>query len=135
MGKLLYQTFLHLGRLFPLPCPMDDEEARESMWKVKQLGTAAVHATIMRITLSIVAILMLLFAIFSGFKLAKHSSRYVADADWAFCMGTLTMLFACLFLILGIPIVADLFLNLSEQLQEEAGSNKGNKADCIKNLV
>jgi hypothetical protein len=50
-------------------------------------------------------------------------------------MGTLTMLFACLFLILGIPIVADLFLNLSEQLQEEAGSNEGKKADCIKNLV
>ncbi|KAJ6707950.1 hypothetical protein OIU85_028244 [Salix viminalis] len=124
-----------LGYFNRPPCPMDEEEAGESMWRVKHWRTAAVHATILRIALAIVAILMLLFAIFTGFKLAKNSSRYVGDAGRAFCMGTLTMLFACLFLILGIPIIADLFLNLSEQLQGGAGSNKGNRADCIKNLV
>ncbi|KAG6761598.1 hypothetical protein POTOM_034826 [Populus tomentosa] len=45
----------------------------------------------------------------SGFKLAKHSSRYVAYSDWAFCIVILTV--------------------------EEARIHKGSKPDCIQNLV
>lgn len=108
---------------------MDDKAARTRVLK-KNLGcSATVYAISLRIIGSLVAMVMLLWAVCSGFELARDSSRYTAFADWAFYIGIVTMIFGFLFLILGVPIVADLFLNLSKQLQEDAGIRKGINTD------
>lgn len=93
--------------------------------KTNHRRAATVHAITLQISGSLVTMVMLLWAIRNGFKLATNSSRYKGVSDWAFHIGVVTMLLGSLFLILGIPILADLFLNLSEQLQEEAGFHKG----------
>ncbi|KAJ9189657.1 hypothetical protein P3X46_000922 [Hevea brasiliensis] len=118
---------------------MDDEAAAAANAKARKTNhrrAATVHAIILRITVSLVTMVMLLWSIHSGLKLAINSSRYTVYTDLAFHIGVLTMLLGFLFLILGIPILADLFLNLSEQLQEEeAGVHKAWEAKTISEVI
>ncbi|XP_050231532.1 uncharacterized protein LOC126680455 isoform X2 [Mercurialis annua] len=104
---------------------MDDEALEMKAWKTNHHRKAAsLHAITIRITMSLFTMVMLLWSIRSGFKLATDSSRYSGYSDWVFAIGVLTMLLGFLFLLLGIPILADLFLNMSDQLQEEDGIHK-----------
>ncbi|KAJ9132791.1 hypothetical protein P3X46_033625 [Hevea brasiliensis] len=84
-----------------------DDEAASANTKVRKMNhrrAATVHTITLQITGSLVTMVMLLWAIRSGFKLAINSSRYTGCTDWAFHIGVLTMLLGFLFLILGIPI-------------------------------
>jgi len=71
-------------------------------------------------------------------RAAAETQRYTDDEEgcsqWAFHVGVVTMFFGFLFLALGIPILADLFLKLSERLhqqEEQNGTHPGSnmKAD------
>ncbi|CAL1384862.1 unnamed protein product [Linum trigynum] len=106
----------------------DDDEAA----KGRPRNNAFVLSTLFRITGSLVTMAVLLFAIRTGFELARGSSRrYATYADWAFHIGVLTMVLGILFLVVGLPILADLFMNLSEQMQKEAGIQKGTETQAI----
>ncbi|XP_050231531.1 uncharacterized protein LOC126680455 isoform X1 [Mercurialis annua] len=115
---------------------MDDEALEMKAWKTNHHRKAAsLHAITIRITMSLFTMVMLLWSIRSGFKLATDSSRYSGYSDWVFAIGVLTMLLGFLFLLLGIPILADLFLNMSDQLQEEDGIHKAWETKTVSKVI
>ena len=111
---------------------MDDEVPRAEVKKMKTIrrDTAAVCAIALRITGSLITMVLLLWTIHSGIEIATETEAYMdyEYSKWAFHVGVVTMFFGFLFLALGIPILADLFLKLTEQLQqqeEENGTHQG----------
>ncbi|WCJ40892.1 hypothetical protein M5689_021791 [Euphorbia peplus] len=108
---------------------MDD--AAEEMMRAKKINphrSTTINGVIGRIFVSLLTMLLLIWAIRSGFQLATHpATTHVKHANWAFRVGVLTMLLGFMFLLLGIPILADLVLNLSHLLQEDAEIHKEKK--------
>lgn len=112
---------------------MDDEVLRIEVKKMKmnRRDTAAVCAIALRITGSLITMVLLLWTIRSGVEIATETEAYMdyEYSQWAFHVGVVTMFFGFVFLALGIPIIADLILKLTEQLQqqeEENGTHQGN---------
>lgn len=103
---------------------MEDEKFRTSIKKMKR-RYAKVNATLLRITGSVVTMVLLLWTICCGFQLTMEPWRYTAVAAGAFHLGISTMLFGLLFLIVGLSILADLFFNISEKLPELSGMHQG----------
>ncbi|GLT30661.1 hypothetical protein SLA2020_054520 [Shorea laevis] len=95
---------------------MDDEISRVKAKKMKR--KKSMPALSLRMAGSLVTMMVLLWSIRCGFRLAMEPSRYTAYAARSFHIGVTTMFFGFLFLIVGLSILADLFLNISEQLQE-----------------
>ncbi|XVE48954.1 hypothetical protein DITRI_Ditri01bG0043500 [Diplodiscus trichospermus] len=103
---------------------MEDEKFRTRMKKLKRRYATATPA-LLRITGSVVTMILLLWTICCGFQLTMEPWRYTAVAARAFRVGITTMVFGLLFLIVGLSILADLFLNISEQLPELSGMHQG----------
>lgn len=128
-----------------LPCAlvfllakMDDEAVSTKVRKMIRRGAAALRAVALHVAGFLVIMAILLWTIRSGFEAATETQRYTDDEEgcsqWAFHVGVVTMFFGFLFLALGIPILADLFLKLSERLhqqEEQNGTHPGSnmKAD------
>ncbi|KAK4258555.1 hypothetical protein QN277_004995 [Acacia crassicarpa] len=90
-------------------------------------------AILLRIFSSLVAMTLLLWTIRYGYEAATATGRPALYSQWISRFGALTMFFAFLLIIVGLPIIADLFLRLSEELQypEESDFQQSNdpKAD------
>ena len=109
---------------------MEDEVARAEVKKMIRRDTAAVRAIALRIIGALITMVLLIWTICSGVEIATEAQRYIdyEYSQWAFHVGVVTMFFGFLFLALGIPILAGLFLKLSEQMQqqeEENGTHQG----------
>ncbi|XP_060667566.1 uncharacterized protein LOC107426573 isoform X1 [Ziziphus jujuba] len=106
---------------------MEDEAVKV----VKKMANrdATLHATGLRIFTPVIAMVILLWIIYSGFEVATETQidSNANSSTWGFHVGVITLLFGCLFLALGIPILINLFIKLSEQLQkqEETGIYQG----------
>ncbi|XVE93734.1 hypothetical protein REPUB_Repub01dG0219600 [Reevesia pubescens] len=113
---------------------MEDEKFRTRMKKMKR-RYATVTPALLRITGSVVTMVLLLWTIYCGFQLTMEPWRYTAVAARAFHVGITTMVFGLLFLIVGLSILADLFLNISEQLPELSGMNQGQETKTISKAI
>ncbi|KAK8658485.1 hypothetical protein V6N13_036691 [Hibiscus sabdariffa] len=85
----------------------------------RRYGTAT--PALLRITGSVVTMVLLLLTICCGFRLTMEPWRYRAIGARAFHVGVSTIIFGFLFLIVGLSILADMLLNISEQLPELSG--------------
>ncbi|OMO74393.1 hypothetical protein CCACVL1_16757 [Corchorus capsularis] len=61
--------------------------------------------------------------------------RYTAVAARAFHIGVTTMVFGFFFLIVGLSILADLFLNISQQLPDLSGIHQGQEAKTVSKAI
>ncbi|GKV24099.1 hypothetical protein SLEP1_g33753 [Rubroshorea leprosula] len=102
---------------------MDDMKTRARAMKRRE----AVPALSLRMTGSLVTMALLLWIIRCGFRLAAEPWRFTDYAVRSYHIGVTTMFFGLLFLIVGLTILADLFLNISEQLQEPQGTPQAGK--------
>ncbi|XP_039056132.1 uncharacterized protein LOC120198960 isoform X2 [Hibiscus syriacus] len=102
---------------------MKDDKFRPRMKKMKRRYGAATPA-LFRITGSVVTMVLLLLTICCGFRLTMEPWRYLAIGAQAFHLGVTTIIFGFLFLIFGISILADMLLNISEQLPEISGKQE-----------
>jgi len=103
---------------------MDDEAASTEVRKMIRRRAAAVCAVALHVAGLLVIMAILLWT----------TDDEEGCSQWAFHVGVVTMFFGFLFLALGIPILADLFLKLSERLhqqEEQNGTHPGSnmKAD------
>lgn len=109
---------------------MEDEAAKVT--KKMAHRDATLRATALRLLAPIVAMVMLLWVVHSGFEVASETQRdtlaTAGSGSWGFHVGLVTLLFGFTFIALGIPILVNLFLKLSEQMQrqEETGIYPGN---------
>lgn len=78
--------------------------------------TASACSISLRIIGGMVAMALLLRTICNGY-LATNRPRQLYG-QWISRVGALIMLFGFLLLVIGLPIIADLFLKLSEELLE-----------------
>ncbi|KAK2446799.1 hypothetical protein P8452_24173 [Trifolium repens] len=74
------------------------------------------RSTSLRIIGALIAVAMLLWTIRSGYQNATEPQHQLYG-QWISHVGVLIMLFGFLLLAIGLPIIADLFLGLSEELQ------------------
>ncbi|KAI5402365.1 hypothetical protein KIW84_050109 [Lathyrus oleraceus] len=74
------------------------------------------RSTSLRIIGALIAMMLLLWTIRSGYQTATEPRRQLYG-QWISHVGVLIMLFGFLLLAIGLPIIADLFLGLSEELQ------------------
>lgn len=106
---------------------MEDEAAK--VMKKMANRDATLRAMALRIFIPVIAMVMLLWIVHSGFNVATETQRDSStnSSNWGFQVGVVTLLFGFLFLALGIPILVNLFIKLSEQLQkqEETGIYHG----------
>ncbi|TXG64659.1 hypothetical protein EZV62_011653 [Acer yangbiense] len=106
---------------------MDDEAAKALARKMNHREYASTLAILLRILLPV---FIFLWIMHSGFELATEPRKFAAFAAWtcqigtslAFHIGVVTMLFGFLALILGLPLLADLCLNLLDQVQVDTGT-------------
>ncbi|KAK2665447.1 hypothetical protein Ddye_004021 [Dipteronia dyeriana] len=105
---------------------MDDEAAKALARKVNHREYASTLVILLRILLPV---FIFLWIMHSGFELVTEPRKFPAFAAWTFHIGTslafhigvVTMLFGFLALILGLPLLADLCLNLLHQVQVDTG--------------
>lgn len=109
---------------------MEDEVSKGLVKNMKQKEISSKLAVSMRV---MIPVFVFLWIMHSGFELATQPKKFAAFAAWTFQIGTsfafyigiVTMLFGFLALILGLPIIADLCLNLLEQVQLDADKPRG----------
>lgn len=94
---------------------MDDEAAV----KVKKVtNTIIFQETPTRVSVSLLAIFLFMWIIRTGFGVVTEAEMENRSSNWGFHFGVVTLLFGVLFVALGLPILTNLFLKLSEQLQK-----------------
>ncbi|KAK4835259.1 hypothetical protein QYF36_007576 [Acer negundo] len=106
---------------------MDDVAAKALARKMNHREYASTLAILLRILLPV---FIFLWIMHSGFELATEPRKFAAFAAWTFQIGTplafhigvVTMLFGFLALILGLPLLADLCLNLLDQVQADTST-------------
>ncbi|XP_022726187.1 uncharacterized protein LOC111282388 [Durio zibethinus] len=113
---------------------MEGEKFRTRMKKMKRRYATATSA-LLRITGSVATMVLLLWTICCGFQLTTEPWRYTAVAARAFHVGITTMVFGLLFLIVGLSILADLFLNISQQLPELSVTHQGQETRTISKAI
>ncbi|XP_038995403.1 uncharacterized protein LOC120119667 isoform X2 [Hibiscus syriacus] len=102
---------------------MEDDKFRPRMKKMKR-RYGIVTPALFRITGSVVTMVLLLLTICCGFRLMMEPWRYHAVGARAFHVGVTTIIFGFLFLIVGLSILADMLLNISEQLPDISGQQE-----------
>lgn len=106
---------------------MDDDAAA----KVKKMNRDAMifHVTPTRIVVSVLTIFLIFWIIHLGFGVASGVEAQSSRRNWGFQIGVVTLLFGILFVALGLPLLINLLLKLSEQLHrhEETGIYTGIK--------
>lgn len=99
---------------------MQDEAEKAGLRRNNGKDGTAMHATVCKIAVSLIMILMLLWTIYIGFLVATIPGRNTVYNSWIFSVGVVTVLFGSILLILGFPILADLLSSLSNQFQVNA---------------
>ena len=94
---------------------MDDEAAAKAK---KPINTMIFHVTPVRIAGSLFAFFLLFWIVRSGLGVADEAEKEFSSSNWGFHIGVVTILFGVLFVALGLPILVNLLLKLSEQLQK-----------------
>ncbi|XVF45385.1 hypothetical protein PTKIN_Ptkin02bG0201500 [Pterospermum kingtungense] len=102
---------------------------------MKRRCATVTAASLLRITGSVVTMVLLLWTICCGFQLTMEPWRYTAVASRAFHVGITTMFFGLLFLIVGLLILADLFFNISEQLPGLPGLHQGKETKTTSKTI
>lgn len=80
------------------------------------ITTASARSTSLRIIGALIAVALLLWTIRNGYQAATEP-RHPPYGRWISHFGALIVLFGFLLLAIGLPIIADLFLRLSDELQ------------------
>ncbi|KAL4385655.1 hypothetical protein GQ457_15G013230 [Hibiscus cannabinus] len=114
-----------LGFLLGRSEAMEDDRFRTRMMKKMKRRYGTATPALLRITGSVVTMVLLLLTICCGFRLTMEPWRYRAIGARAFHVGVSTIIFGFLFLIVGLSILADMLLNISEQLPELSGMHQG----------
>ena len=78
---------------------------------------ASAHSTSLRTIGALIAMALLLWTIHNGYQAATEPRRHPPHGQWVSRFGALVMLIGFLLLALGLPIISDLFLKLSDELQ------------------
>lgn len=87
--------------------------------KVHRRDDMILHTISVFISLYLISMLILLLIVHCGFKVATEAGDEDINSSWSFHVGVVTMLFGLVFVALGIPILVNLFLSLSEQIQNK----------------
>lgn len=101
---------------------------RSRIRKIFHGTTTNTAKTIMlQIVGSLVAMALLLWTIRHGYEAAIETRKLTSYCQWVSRVWAIITLFGFLLMALGLPIIADLFLRLSEELQypEEPAIQKG----------
>ncbi|KAJ9704262.1 hypothetical protein PVL29_002700 [Vitis rotundifolia] len=103
--------FYYVVLLFPKNLtPTTGEAARETKTTQKDTG---------RLAATVITMFMLLWAIFTGFRLVTEATRRDGRySGLAFSIGVVAIVFGFVYFIIGLAILADLVLNISEELQK-----------------
>lgn len=107
---------------------------RIKLWKWKMFWnttTTSPRSISLRILGAIIAMAFLLWTIPYGYQATTEARRHPLHGQWISRIGVLIMLFCFLLLALGLPIIVDLFLRLSEELQcpEETDIHQGSNLE------
>ncbi|XP_059437105.1 uncharacterized protein LOC132170221 [Corylus avellana] len=106
---------------------MDDEAQRSKARKMIRRGAATLRAVALHVARFLIIMAILLGAIRLRFEAAVETQIYTDDEEgfsrWALCIGVVTIFLGFLFVALGIPILAYLFLRLSHRLQHQEEQN------------
>ncbi|EOX97855.1 Uncharacterized protein TCM_006778 [Theobroma cacao] len=113
---------------------MDDDKVRTRMKKMKRRYVTATPALLRAIGF-LVTMALLLWTICWGFQLTMEPWRYTAVAARAFHVGVTTMVFGFLFLVLGLSILAGMFMDISEQLPKLSGIHQGQETRTISKAI
>lgn len=113
---------------------MDDEAAAKAK---RATNIMTLRVTPIRILVSLLAVFLLLWIICLGFGVATEAETETGSSNWGFLVGLVTLLFGIVFVILGLPILTNLFLKLSQQLQkhDETGIYPGIRKTKFFSLV
>ncbi|KAJ1386320.1 hypothetical protein SESBI_40901 [Sesbania bispinosa] len=79
--------------------------------------TACARSTSLRVIMALTAMALLSWTICYGYEAATEPRRRPLYGPWISGVGALIMLIGFLLLAMGLPIIADLILRLSEELQ------------------
>ena len=79
--------------------------------------TTAAFAILLRIIGCVIAMVLLLCTICYGYEAATEPRIRQLYGQWVSHTGALIMLFGFLLLVLGLPVISDLYLRLSEELR------------------
>ncbi|XP_062080068.1 uncharacterized protein LOC133784812 [Humulus lupulus] len=93
-----------------------DEEADATVKKMDP-DAKIFRLTPTRIVVSLLSIFLLFCVIRLGFGVATGVNAESSGRNWGFHIGVVTLLFGVLFVALGLPVLINLFLKMSEQLQ------------------
>lgn len=106
---------------------MDEEAQRSKARKMIRRGAATLRAVALHVARFLIIMAILLGVIRLRYEAAVETQIYTDDEEgfsqWAFYIGVVTIFLGFLFLALGIPILAYLFLRLSQRLQHQEEQN------------
>ncbi|KAM1030573.1 hypothetical protein TB1_033773 [Malus domestica] len=110
---------------------MEEEGIRAFGWK--PIGDAkTLCATLFSVLTSLVMVLLFLWTIWSESGVAHTPGIKRESNNWAFCVGVLTLVLGFLFLAAGLPLLANLVMKLSEQLQKRPEESRKPQAQAGK---
>lgn len=115
--------FYYVVLLFPKNLiPTTGEAARETKTTQKDTG---------RLAATVITMFMLLWAIFTGFRLVTEPTRRDGRySGLAFSIGVVAIVFGFVYFIIGLAILADLVLNISDELQKNERKESNIHIDC-----
>jgi hypothetical protein len=106
---------------------MDSEAVKRKVRKMIQRGGATLRAVALHVAWFLIITAILLGTIRLRFGAAVETQIYTDDelgfSQWAVYIGVVTIFLGFLFLALGIPILAYLYLTLSERLRHQDEQN------------
>ncbi|CAN6686107.1 unnamed protein product [Malus baccata var. baccata] len=110
---------------------MEEQGIRAFGWKPS--GDAkTLCATLFSVLTSLVMVLLFLWTIWSESGVADTPGIKRESNNWAFCVGVLTIVLGFLFLAAGLPLLANLVMKLSEQLQKRQEESRKPQAQAGK---
>ncbi|KAF4375422.1 hypothetical protein CsatB_015498 [Cannabis sativa] len=93
-----------------------DEKEDVTVKKIDQ-DVTIFRLTPIRIAVSLLSVFLLFCIIRLGFQVATGVEPESSRKNWGFRIGVVTLIVGVLFVALGLPILINLFLKMSEQLQ------------------
>lgn len=115
--------FYYVVLLFPKNLtPTTGEAARETKTTQKDTG---------RLAATVITMFMLLWAIFTGFRLVTEPTRRDGRySGLAFSIGVVAIVFGFVYFIIGLAILAELVLNILDELQKNERKESNIYIDC-----
>lgn len=102
---------------------MEEEGIRAFRW-MPSGDAKTLCAQMFSVLTSLVMVVLFLWTIWSESGVADTPGIKWESNNWAFCVGVLTIVLGFLFLAAGLPLLANLAMKLSEQLQKKQGETR-----------